>query len=161
MTDEQKDEQGWIDNYAHVPRHARSGFGHGPLAGTRYERLAWIAKLLIEKETGEEAYWIWNCNDAKNPYGGLYPSLTAMQSSAMIHLTDEGGVKLLVSVGRDNRQGWIDRLHAAGHAQAMTPQDDDGYPGKVLLILGNPLDLADETVRAFISTPWCPRKGNA
>jgi len=152
------DEQGRTDNNSYMQRRKRAGFGHGPLAGTRIERLAWIVRLLIEKETGEVAHWIPNPTAPKHPYGGLYPSETALNPSTMINPMDDGSVYLLVSVGPPNRQSWIDRLHAAGYTQATTR--DGGYPGKVELVLNDPLDLADETVRVFISEPWRIGKGN-
>ncbi len=130
----------------------RIGFGRGPLAGTRTENLAWLAHLVIEHEARREAIWRWH----ESGYGGLYPDETT-NLGTMVGVDAPDTLVFFVSVGRDHCAAWVERLRAAGFmdVQAMGDQAHDGrYPGKVRLVLSDPCDVADETVRAFIAVPW-------
>ena len=133
-------------------KRSRVDFGHGPLAGTRTEQLAWLAQAVIERTTHRPVVWRWH----ESGYGGLYPNATTNQST-MVDVTPKDRPVFTVSVGRVNRDAWIARLHDAGYE--AHPVDDTEYPGKVRLELDNLYDLANEVVREFLAQPWRPRSG--
>lgn len=74
----------------------------------------------------------------------------------MVDVDAHGTLIFFVSVGRDNRDRWVTALRAAGHTARAMGDDEFGgsYPGKVHLELTDPLDVADDVVRQFISVPF-------